>query len=157
MSLALKTLLGFGTGLGTVLVLPNSVWENYKSYVYGPVSTGLMTIYAYVHYYSPSEMNKRKSREIIESSPVKITNTFKVIEDPQEKEEKRRKVKFLNDVYSRMKKAELSATQRGVRLKERKVIIGQAMKDHYPELFPDSEEIVINKLEKELKKSQNNN
>jgi hypothetical protein len=61
----------------------------------------------------------------------------------------RKKIQFHNEVQKKLRLAELAASQRGISTAERKAILMGAIRKHYPETLPNSEQIVLENLQKE--------
>ena len=146
--------LGFSLGFGVVYIgVPEEQWPMLRDTFFHPANNSLSALAFYAHYYSPSEIQRRKSQEIQANRKVKVTNKI-ILTDQPTPEELRKKVQFLNEVRHAMRKHELASTQLGITKKEREAIIMEGMKKYYPEVFPNYEEVVKEVLELEARKKE---
>ena len=103
----------------------------------------------FLYYYSPKELNKRKSQEIRDSNTMKEVKYFEIKDELSD----RKKIIFFKDLSERMRTAELVANQRGLDKGERVEIISSTIRDHFPEIFPDYKEKLIKESEENLLKN----
>lgn len=146
--------LGFSLGFGVVYIgVPEEQWPHLRDTFFHPVRNSLSALAFYANYYSPTEIQRRKSQEIQANRKIKVTNKI-ILKDEPTPEEQRKKVQFLNEVRHEIRKYELASTQLGITKKEREAIIIEVMKKYYPEVFPNYEEVARQVLELEAKKKQ---
>lgn len=146
--------LGVGFSLGTGLVyigIPDETWPQVRDKFFHPIRNSLSSLSFYAQYYSPAEVQRRKSQEIQNSKKIKVTNRI-ILQDQPTPEEQRKKVQFLNEVAHTIRKQEIASTQLGITKKEREAIIIEVMKKYYPEIFPNYQEVVKEVLDLEAKK-----
>lgn len=142
----------FGTclGIGSIFILPESEYQKVSSYIQ-VFNDRYSKTKAFLSYYSPSEVNKRKSEEIKAGKKYQHVVLF----DFEEEKNDRKNVAFYTDLQERMRIADLVANQRGVTKQEKINVIEQTLKDHYPEMFTNYKDIIASKLEKQIRKPGN--
>jgi hypothetical protein len=134
-----RFILGTLCGFSTVVLIPESYWLVVRpAYVY--VADASKKVKELMKYYSPEEFNKRKSKEILKQKGLGE------IGEPEQPdfENQREKLRFLDDYYTNIRLYESDANQ-GLTRKERVLILEQTIREHYPEIFPDYEEIITKK------------
>ena len=133
-----KFLLGLGLGITSIFLLPNSQWKVIQDF-YSQINDVSREAFNFLHYYSPKELNKRKSQEIRDSNTMKEAKYFEIKDELSD----RKKIFFFKDLSERMRTAELVANQRGLDKGERVEIISSTIRDHFPEMIPGYEEKLI--------------
>lgn len=146
-----KFFIGVGLGISSAMLVPDSAWTELVKCYHAVNSTSYDLIDLF-NYYSPSELNKRKSAEIKKQNHFVEATCFEFTDNKND----RKNVEFFNDIYQRMRIGEITSNQRGLHKHERVKIIRETLKDHFPEIFPDYEESQKKLMEKaKLEKKQN--
>lgn len=140
---------GFAVGLAGVFgVLSDSAYSAYYRHLYAPVSSTLTTLTHRASQYSPAQLHERQSQEGLSLSgdiPAQNLQFSSELESPAEQ---RKRIRFLNGIRERIKRAELSASQRGVPLRERKLIIKEVILEFYPEVSPLAIDELLRKIQR---------
>ena len=146
-----KFFLGIGAGIVTTCLLPDVYWEKVqKAYQH----TNLLYKQAskILHYYSPDEINKRKSDEIQKMKGIRNYKVFQFEEEGND----RKNVELVNEIYSRIRLAEVNSNQSGVSKQDRIQIVKKTVEEFYPyikfEYKDDMVRLMVNKLDQDSQK-----
>lgn len=140
---------GFTVGLvGIFGVLSESTYSSYHTNLYTPVYVTLTTLIRHVRRYSPTQLHKQQAQEGLALSGDIPAQNLQFNSELESPEEQRKRIRFLNEIRERIRRAELSAAQRGVPLRERKQIIREVISEFYPEVSPLATDELLSKIQR---------
>jgi hypothetical protein len=144
MRLAAKCFIGWTAGTSLVFAgLPESSWNYLHNSTVLPLRHGFNYLKSSYDYFRPSEVQRRQAklnRDMKNEAKLrKITDSIP---------ETRKKAAFLQEVRTKLKTAQLIATQRSLTREERQSIVYEGLLKYYPELLPEGVAHVKQQLER---------